>query len=105
MNCLFCFQQRNLKQKFISLLKRFRVSEDLQGLDHDQEELAMSHKLTGEATWTLPRHFTHPLDCVCVLCVKTDINAYGIMSAPPSPLISNLKCRYIEHDSEHNSSP
>ncbi|XP_034250250.1 phosphofurin acidic cluster sorting protein 2 isoform X2 [Thrips palmi] len=40
-------RQRNLKQKFISLLKRFRVSEDLQGLDHDQEELAMSHKLSA----------------------------------------------------------
>ena len=40
-------RQRNLKQKFIALLKRFRVSEDLQGLDHDQEELSMSHKLTA----------------------------------------------------------
>nr|XP_050867707.1 phosphofurin acidic cluster sorting protein 2 isoform X6 [Vespula vulgaris] len=29
-------EQRNLKQKFIALLKRFRVSEDL---DHDQEEI------------------------------------------------------------------
>ncbi|XP_043673305.1 phosphofurin acidic cluster sorting protein 2 isoform X5 [Vespula pensylvanica] len=29
-------RQRNLKQKFIALLKRFRVSEDL---DHDQEEI------------------------------------------------------------------
>lgn len=34
------FQQRNLKQKFIALLKRFRVSEDLQGLENDQEEMA-----------------------------------------------------------------
>lgn len=40
-------RQRNLKQKFIALLKRFRATEDLQGLDHDQEELAMSHKLTA----------------------------------------------------------
>lgn len=35
-------QQRNLKQKFIALLKRFRVSEDL---DHDQEEIGQ--KLSG----------------------------------------------------------
>lgn len=30
--------QRNLKQKFISLLKRFRVNEDLHGLDPDREK-------------------------------------------------------------------
>ncbi|XP_033228222.1 phosphofurin acidic cluster sorting protein 2 isoform X3 [Belonocnema kinseyi] len=35
-------RQRNLKQKFISLLKRFRVSEEL---EHDQEEI--SQKLSG----------------------------------------------------------
>ncbi|XP_047351879.1 phosphofurin acidic cluster sorting protein 2 isoform X3 [Vespa velutina] len=35
-------RQRNLKQKFIALLKRFRVSEDL---DHDQEEIGQ--KLSG----------------------------------------------------------
>ncbi|XP_043673284.1 phosphofurin acidic cluster sorting protein 2 isoform X3 [Vespula pensylvanica] len=35
-------EQRNLKQKFIALLKRFRVSEDL---DHDQEEIGQ--KLSG----------------------------------------------------------
>ncbi|XP_063231551.1 phosphofurin acidic cluster sorting protein 1 isoform X2 [Bacillus rossius redtenbacheri] len=39
-------RQRNLKQKFIALLKRFRVSEDLQGLDNDQEEIGQ--KLTGD---------------------------------------------------------
>ncbi|XP_069681566.1 phosphofurin acidic cluster sorting protein 2 isoform X2 [Periplaneta americana] len=38
-------RQRNLKQKFIALLKRFRVSEDLQGLDNDQE--AIGQKLSG----------------------------------------------------------
>ncbi|XP_043480005.1 phosphofurin acidic cluster sorting protein 2 isoform X2 [Leptopilina heterotoma] len=36
-------RQRNLKQKFISLLKRFRVSEEM---EHDQEE--MGQKLSGE---------------------------------------------------------
>uniref|UniRef100_A0ABD2VZS2 Phosphofurin acidic cluster sorting protein 2 n=1 Tax=Trichogramma kaykai TaxID=54128 RepID=A0ABD2VZS2_9HYME len=35
-------RQRNLKQKFIALLKRFRVSEEL---EHDQEEIGQ--KLTG----------------------------------------------------------
>ena len=40
-------RQRNLKQKFISLLKKFRLSEDLQGLEHDQEHLPMGHKLAG----------------------------------------------------------
>ncbi|XP_023715103.1 phosphofurin acidic cluster sorting protein 1 isoform X2 [Cryptotermes secundus] len=38
-------RQRNLKQKFIALLKRFRVSEDLQGLDNDQE--AIGQQLSG----------------------------------------------------------
>uniref|UniRef100_A0A1B6CBC7 Phosphofurin acidic cluster sorting protein 2 n=1 Tax=Clastoptera arizonana TaxID=38151 RepID=A0A1B6CBC7_9HEMI len=38
-------RQRNLKQKFIALLKRFRVSEDLQGLDPDRETI--SRKLSG----------------------------------------------------------
>ncbi|GLH16283.1 Phosphofurin acidic cluster sorting protein 2 [Gryllus bimaculatus] len=42
---VLCLQQRNLKQKFIALLKRFRVSEDLQGLDNDQEEIGQ--KLSG----------------------------------------------------------
>jgi hypothetical protein len=37
-----------LKQKFIALLKRFRVSEDLQGLDNDQE--AIGQQLSGECT-------------------------------------------------------
>lgn len=36
------YQQRNLKQKFIALLKRFRVSEEL---EHDQEEIGQ--KLSG----------------------------------------------------------
>lgn len=36
-------QQRNLKQKFIALLKRFRVSEEL---EHDQEEIGQ--KLSGK---------------------------------------------------------
>lgn len=40
-------QQRNLKQKFIALLKRrFRVSEDL---DQDQEEIGQ--KLSGKYTY------------------------------------------------------
>ncbi|XP_039283108.1 phosphofurin acidic cluster sorting protein 1 isoform X1 [Nilaparvata lugens] len=38
-------RQRNLKQKFISLLKRFRVSEDLQGLAADRETIG--RKLSG----------------------------------------------------------
>ena len=38
----FPLQQRNLKQKFIALLKRFRVSEEL---EHDQEEI--DQKLSG----------------------------------------------------------
>ncbi|XP_073990431.1 phosphofurin acidic cluster sorting protein KrT95D [Rhodnius prolixus] len=38
-------RQRNLKQKFISLLKRFRVNEDLHGLDTDRE--VISSKLAG----------------------------------------------------------
>jgi hypothetical protein len=38
-----------LKQKFIALLKRFRVSEDLQGLDNDQE--AIGQQLTGKCTF------------------------------------------------------
>lgn len=33
-------RQRNLKQKFISLLKRFRVNEELQSLDNDQETIS-----------------------------------------------------------------
>jgi hypothetical protein len=37
-----------LKQKFIALLKRFRVSEDLQGLDNDQE--AIGQQLSGMCT-------------------------------------------------------
>jgi hypothetical protein len=37
-----------LKQKFIALLKRFRVSEDLQGLDNDQE--AIGQQLSGGYT-------------------------------------------------------
>lgn len=87
------FQQRNLKQKFIALLKRFRVSEDLQGLDHDQEELSMSHKLTGDKHETLPPHFLHSFDCVCVACVSNDINCYGVLSTPPSsPQLPHLKC-------------
>lgn len=46
------FQQRNLKQKFISLLKRFRVNEDLQALDNDQETI--SRKLSGKCIlWLL----------------------------------------------------
>lgn len=38
----YVLQQRNLKQKFIALLKRFRVSEEL---EHDQEEIGQ--KLSG----------------------------------------------------------
>jgi hypothetical protein len=38
-----------LKQKFIALLKRFRVSEDLQGLDNDQE--AIGQQLSGMCTF------------------------------------------------------
>ncbi|XP_018904006.1 phosphofurin acidic cluster sorting protein 2 isoform X2 [Bemisia tabaci] len=38
-------RQRNLKQKFISLLKRFRVNEDLQALEAGRETI--SHKLSG----------------------------------------------------------
>lgn len=38
-------QQRNLKQKFIALLKRFRVNEDLHSLDNDRETI--SQKLSG----------------------------------------------------------
>ena len=30
-----CRQQRNLKQKFIALLKRFKITEDLQGLEDE----------------------------------------------------------------------
>lgn len=42
-NSCLSLQQRNLKQKFIALLKRrFRVSEDL---DQDQEEIGQ--KLSG----------------------------------------------------------
>ncbi|XP_014250470.1 phosphofurin acidic cluster sorting protein 1 isoform X1 [Cimex lectularius] len=33
-------RQRNLKQKFISLLKKFRLNEDLHHLDHEQSKLA-----------------------------------------------------------------
>jgi hypothetical protein len=44
-------QQRNLKQKFISLLKRFRISEDL---DNDPEEI--EQKLSGGSTlFAIPR--------------------------------------------------
>lgn len=38
-------RQRNLKQKFIALLKRFRVNEDLHGLDADRGRI--SRKLAG----------------------------------------------------------
>jgi hypothetical protein len=38
-------QQRNLKQKFIALLKRFRVNEDLHSLENDRETI--SQKLSG----------------------------------------------------------
>uniref|UniRef100_A0A0A9WZK2 Phosphofurin acidic cluster sorting protein 1 n=1 Tax=Lygus hesperus TaxID=30085 RepID=A0A0A9WZK2_LYGHE len=38
-------RQRNLKQKFISLLKRFRVNEEQLGLDADRE--AITSKLSG----------------------------------------------------------
>ncbi|XP_075222102.1 phosphofurin acidic cluster sorting protein KrT95D isoform X2 [Lycorma delicatula] len=38
-------RQRNLKQKFIALLKRFRVSEDLHGLASDRETIG--RKLSG----------------------------------------------------------
>lgn len=34
---MFLFQQRNLKQRFIALLKRFKVPEALQAFDQDQE--------------------------------------------------------------------
>lgn len=42
MTFICILQQRNLKQKFIALLKRFRVSEEL---EHDQEEIGQ--KLSG----------------------------------------------------------
>ncbi|XP_060856298.1 phosphofurin acidic cluster sorting protein 1 isoform X2 [Metopolophium dirhodum] len=38
-------RQRNLKQKFIALLKRFRVNEDLHSLENDRETI--SQKLSG----------------------------------------------------------
>ncbi|XP_050438324.1 phosphofurin acidic cluster sorting protein 1 isoform X2 [Adelges cooleyi] len=38
-------RQRNLKQKFIALLKRFRVNEDLQSLENGRETI--SQKLSG----------------------------------------------------------
>ncbi|XP_065211637.1 phosphofurin acidic cluster sorting protein 2 isoform X2 [Planococcus citri] len=40
-------RQRNLKQKFISLLKRFRVNEDLQSLDNDQETISRKLSAVG----------------------------------------------------------
>lgn len=44
-----CQQQRNLKQKFISLLKRFRVSEDLQGLETQRG--AIARNITGNFSY------------------------------------------------------
>ena len=41
-------QQRNLKQKFIALLKRFKITEDLQGLEHDEAGGMDATKLTGK---------------------------------------------------------
>ncbi|XKL59621.1 hypothetical protein PGB90_000637 [Kerria lacca] len=41
-------RQRNLKQKFISLLKRFRVNEDLQSLDNDQETISRKLSVGGD---------------------------------------------------------
>ncbi len=41
-------QQRNLKQKFIALLKRFKITEDLQGLENEADEGCIDPtKLTG----------------------------------------------------------
>ena len=41
-------QQRNLKQKFIALLKRFKITEDLHGLENEADEGCIDHtKLSG----------------------------------------------------------
>ena len=65
----------------------------------------MSHKLSGDARQTLPLHFSHPLDCVCVACVRTDINSYGVLSTPPpSPEIPRLKRGHSLNASEHSYS-
>lgn len=39
-------RQRNLKQKFVALLKRFKITEDLQGLENEADEDPT--KLTGK---------------------------------------------------------
>jgi hypothetical protein len=38
-------RQRNLKQKFVALLKRFKITDDLQGLENEADEDPT--KLTG----------------------------------------------------------
>lgn len=46
-NCIF-FQQRNLKQRFIALLKRFKVPEALQAFEQDQELDPRTGILSGQ---------------------------------------------------------
>ena len=36
---LYLFQQRNIKQKFIALLRRFRVSEEVLDSEQDQDPI------------------------------------------------------------------
>lgn len=57
-------QQRNLKQKFISLLKRFRISEDL---DNDPEEI--EQKLSGKRLFSFKFILFDHLN-VCTLFYK-----------------------------------
>lgn len=59
---IFFLQQRNLKQKFISLLKRFRISEDL---DNDPEEI--EQKLSGKWFLSLTHSSSSPQSLIYII--------------------------------------